>query len=219
MIRWDNELKTVNDVAYERLQTLILAGEIQPGERLDERHLADLVGVSRTPLREAIARLVNLGIVAQVPYKGKYVRQLTAAEVDDLYETRKVLEVYAAQRAARRVENAEDLKPLREVIEEGTKAYKGGNMADFESADRSFHRIIVELSGSESIRRTLEPLQLQIQFFRHLANLDLAIAEHTIGDRLDVLEAIRAGEPDRAGEAMGQHICVVQEEVARHFPE
>ncbi|MGH2617820.1 MAG: GntR family transcriptional regulator, partial [Thermomicrobiales bacterium] len=106
MVQLQRRNHTLNHSIYETLREMIAAGQLVSGARIDERAIAEQLGVSRTPLREAIAKLAKVGLVEQRPYRGNYVRAFSPKQVNDLYETRMVLEGLATRRA---VENLTDV--------------------------------------------------------------------------------------------------------------
>lgn len=213
---WASSPRTVNQAAFDRLRELIFAGEIESGSRLDERRLAERIGVSRTPLREAITQLVALGVVEHRAYKGNFLRAITAKQVTELYEVRKALEGLAARTAAENA-TAGDLDVLEEIIDRGTAAFERNDLAAFEQADRDFHAVIVRLAANELLVDELDRLALRIQLVRHVANLETPVAAETIGDRREVLIALRAGDGRAAEQALTRHIGVVQEQTVRRL--
>ncbi len=210
--RWADRPRTVNEVAFERLQQLIFSGIITPGDRMDERQLAELMGVSRTPLRQAISQLASLGVVEYRVYKGHFLRDFSSKEAHDLYEVRKALEGLAARTAAK-VASSSEIAALREVIERGDAAFERGDILEFEAADRSFHEMIAKMSGNEPLVRQLKNLSVGVQIVRHVANLDASLAMRTSQDRHDVLDAISARDPRAAEASLRAHIQSVQDEV------
>lgn len=215
---WASDPKTVNEVAFDRLSDLVLSGQIAMGERLDERSLAERIDVSRTPLREAISRLANLGVVEQRTYRGAFVRVFSREQVAELYEIRKVLEGLAARKAATRMTEAE-LADFGAIIERGTASFKADDTKGFEAADREFHAFIVGVAGSDLLAEHLKNLELRIQLVRHLANLEHDVAAHTVDDRQQVYDAIARQDSTAAEEAMIRHIAVVEAEAMKRLPE
>lgn len=209
--------RTVNEVAFDRLRELILSGALAMGDRLDERSLSTRMHVSRTPLREAIVRMANLGVVEQRPYRGAFLRTFDRTQVAELYEVRKVLEGLAARKATTAITDAQ-LTALATIIDRGTAALSGQDTEGFEAADREFHAFVVSVAGSALLSEQLRHLELRIQLVRHLANLQQDVAAHTVDDRLEVYEAMVARDPAGAEMAMIQHIAAVEAEALRRLP-
>lgn len=199
------EVQTVNQRAYERLCGLILSGQLAYGSRLDERVLAERLGISRTPIREAIAKLGNEGIVEYRPYQGSYVRTFSPAQVEDLFEVRKELEALAVGRATKNAV-AEDFERIQDAIDRCHAALDDGNLALFEEMDQLFHQLIARLSGNQTLIDCLERLGIQIQLARHIANMAPNLPERTQEDRNQILELMRQGDGKAASRMMRRHI-------------
>ena len=108
---------TLNQQVYARLRDMITSGELGIGTQIEERVLADEMGVSRTPLREAIGQLSNEEIIEYRPYRGNFVRNFTAKQVNDLYEVRKVLESLAIRLAIRKI-TQEHIEEIRAILDD-----------------------------------------------------------------------------------------------------
>lgn len=206
------EARTVNQRAFERLRTLILDGDLSLGERLDERQLAERMGISRTPLREAIGRLANERIVEHRPYQGNFVRTFTRSQVSDLFEVRKELEGMAARLAAPSVHEPEVLE-LNAIVDRARTALARDDFVEFEHADREFHSAIIRMSNNETLVEILGTLDLHIQLVRHLANQAPSLPELTMDDRALIVEAFKNGKGEVAAEHMRHHIQSVHDTV------
>lgn len=211
------EARTINQRAYERLSDLILDGDLGLGERLDERQLAERMGISRTPLREAIGRLANEGIVEHRVYQGNFVRTLTRKQVHDLFEVRKELEGMAVRLAAPSVREPE-IAELTAIVGRARKALSNADFVEFEHADREFHKAIIRMSNNETLFDVLSNLDLNIQLVRHLANQTPDLPEHTMDERALIVEAFKNGQAAKAAEYMRQHIQGVQDTVLAQLP-
>jgi len=197
--------RTVNELAYERLSGLIFSGALGLGERLDERFLAERMGISRTPLREAIAQLASNGIVERRPYQGNFVRTFTLKQIHDLYEVRKELEALAVRLAAPRLQD-EGLRELAETVARCRLALDENDTEAFEQTDRDFHATILRYSDNEALIAALARLSLHIQLLRHLANREPSLPEHTMHEREAILDAFTRGETETAIAIMREHI-------------
>lgn len=218
MTQWSSDPRTVNAVAFDRLRDLILNGQLTMGERLDERSLSERIDVSRTPLRDAIGRLANLGVIEQRVYRGSYVRVFTRTQIAELYELRKLFEGLAARKAAAVITD-DHLDELAKIVDRGTEAFNAQDTEGFEAADREFHALIVDVSGNALLAEHLHNLELRIQLVRHLVNLEHDVAALTVDDRQRVVDAMREGDATAAEAAMIAHIAVVEAEALRRLPE
>lgn len=203
-------VRTVNQLAYERLSALIFAGVLSSGERLDERLLAERMGISRTPLREAIGQLASDGIVEHRPYQGNFVRTFTRKQVHDLYEVRKDLEALAVRLAAPHLPG-DGMHELAATVARCRKALDENNIEEFEQTDRDFHATILRYSDNETLVESLKRLGLHIQLLRHLANREPDLPEHTLHEREAIVAAFQLGDIDEAVRMMREHIEGAQE--------
>lgn len=206
------ESTTVHKRVYALLCQLLSKGVYGPGERLDETTLAKRMGVSRTPLREAIGWLASEGVVEHRPYQGNFVRTFTPKQVHDLYEVRKTLEGLAVREASALMNDAE-IHKLRQIVDACHRALDAGDMEEFEAADRNFHQEIAQQSSNEMLIKSLNGLGLHIQLVRHLANRQPSLRAETKEHRNGVVDALARRDADAASNMMCEHISEVQEAV------
>jgi DNA-binding GntR family transcriptional regulator len=194
----------------ERLRALILTGEYGPEERLVEEQLAERLGVSRTPIRQALTMLEAEGLVELAPNRGATVRSFSVADVWDIYDLRAVLEGHAARRAAGRI-GGEELGRLRELAAEMEGL--GGRFEDHEEEIRAlvalnqeFHGTIVEASRNgrlqRLINRTVE-IPLMFKAFYWYTPHERVISNHY---HRQILHALEEGDADRAEIVMREHV-------------
>lgn len=187
--------------AIERIRNEIINGVRPPGSRLVERELAEVLGISRLPIRDALRVLVTEGLVTPRPRSWATVREFTATDIADLLEVRGALETMAFSLAARRANEA-GLARLRKVLDEELVAAKALNFAEARHAGAEFHQVVVELSGN------LLLVELQNSLASRLRWL---LAQHD--DLSDM-----ASEHERLYEAMTQRdVQKVHELVLRHL--
>lgn len=203
---------TLNQQVYNRLQSLLLRGEIPPGAQLDERSLAEAMGVSRTPLREAIGQLVKEGVIEYRPYRGNFVRTFTAKQVNDLFRVRIALESLAMRLAIPKL-SQENIAFIRSILDDVDEALFQEDMDAYAEADRRFHNTIVELTGNQPLVELLERLSIQIQMVRIIANRDPEVVERTSHERPRILAALEARNADEAARLMEEHIDGVRRAV------
>lgn len=200
--------------AYNDVLQLISSGELAPGSRLDEQRIAENLGISRTPLREAITQLVSDGVIENRPYRGNFVRSFTAKQVYDLYEVRKVLEVTAVRLAIPHLSQPAVAK-LRAILAEVNQALDSGDLELYGLADREFHEAIAELTGNETLIATLNRLAGQIQLVRTMANRNATVVELAAAERPEILDAMERHDVDEAARLMEDHIDMVQQYIVR----
>ena len=193
--------KTLEERVYDELVKLIATGVLAPGAQIDEHELATRLGISRTPLRAALARLIQEGLVVTAPYRSASVRRFSAKEVDGLYQTRIVLEQFAIQRACEQIDSVQ-LAELERIVATCEAARRMGDSASLAVADTEFHRLIAVAADNSTLAELLDSLNLRIQGLRHIAIAEVASgrdeAPGDVHDRELILHAIRARDAQRA---------------------
>ncbi|GHO46934.1 GntR family transcriptional regulator [Ktedonospora formicarum] len=203
---------TLHQRIYFKIRELIESGDLLPGTQLDERTLASRLSVSRTPLREAIATLVEEGLVERRPYRGNFVKVFTAKQISDLYEVRKTLEGLATRLAISQLSD-EDLAQLRQVLDEAQGALEREDIAGYSMADQRFHTLITHLSANQILIEMLDRLQRKIHIVRIRANRDPQVVKRTAFERPRILAALEARNAELAERLMVEHIEGVQRDV------
>jgi DNA-binding GntR family transcriptional regulator len=192
------------DQTYTTLCERIVNGELRPGQRIVERELAENLGVSRVPVREALRRLQAEGLVLVVPRQGALVSPFTPADVDDLFDVRESLEELAARRAAGRAD-PQALDRMRAVLADAHSAQRRGDAPEFARLNAAFHDEIVEASGNALLQAMMKPLVNRLRWlFRLTAERDESqqCAEHA-----ELFTAISEGKVQRAGELARRHVA------------
>lgn len=196
--------RTTHALVVDEIRTMILGGELKPGDRLRIDELAGALGVSPMPVREALHQLAAEGTVNLDPYRGFSIAALSAAEAEDLYSTRAALEALAAQIAVPRLDPAA-LGRLREAVDRQARARDAGDPAEFIHWDLTFHRELYSVSGRPVLTRHIFSLiNSSVRYSR--ANLplpgsmDAALAAHRT-----ILDACERGDAGLAAEVTRQH--------------
>lgn len=200
---------TVNDL-YEQLKEMAVLYTIRPGERVNELELAEKFEVSRTPLREALNRLVAENLLHFVPNRGFFVRELHRQDIFDLFELRRSIEASAVQLAIVRAE-LKDVRALRKFWKDVLKNKTHASAADLTVKDEEFHVRLVALSGNNEMVRALHSINARIHFVRWI---DLEQRGHdAFAEHLDILDAIEARDAERCRELTEAHITWRMEEI------
>lgn len=197
--------RPLRELVYEELRNLILSGEIKPGTRMMEIELADSMGVSRTPIREAIRKLEKEGLVIIEPRKGAYVSTISMNDIVNILQIRGTLEGLAAMLAATRIKEIELMK-LKEASQAFDRAVEEGNTKEMISNDTLFHHIIVEASGNDLLIKMVTDLQEIVLRFRYLYYKDFKRAEKMPPEHANILRAIETGSGETARSAAEFHI-------------
>lgn len=195
---------SVVSLAYEQLRALILAGDLTPGSRLGQAALAEKLGTSRTPVREALRRLAGEGLVEFHPNRGFRTSDLGLEAVLRRLEVRLILEPGIAAFAAER-RTADDLRALRAAIEREDRA---SDPADAHDASRDFHLALARATANPDLARTIESLWI-VEVGRRLMARRAAVHDWRSGDveeHRGMLEAVESGRGDDAAELMKRHV-------------
>ena len=140
------DYRTKVDVAYEQLRRWILSGRLKPGEKLDQAWLATHMGVSRTPLRQAMLRLASERLIDAEPHRSAVVAPLSLIEIEDLYQSRRALESMLAEAGVTRLTES-TIRQMQDVIEMQERAVKAGDPDRFTELDREFHFALYRAAG------------------------------------------------------------------------
>jgi DNA-binding GntR family transcriptional regulator len=202
---------TVNDL-YEQLKQMAVLYTIRPGERVNELELAERFNVSRTPLREALNRLVAESLLSFVPNRGFFVRRLERQDIFDLYELRRSLESAAVMLAAERAD-ARDVKALRKFWKDVLRVKVKVPAEELVAKDEEFHLRLVALSGNNEMVRALYGINARIHFVRWV---DLEQRGHdAFAEHLDLLDALEARDTARCRALIETHITWRMEEITK----
>jgi DNA-binding GntR family transcriptional regulator len=198
-------LLPLRDVVFKTLRQAILTGELKPGERLMEIHLAEKLGVSRTPIREAIRQLELEGLVVMIPRKGAQVAHMTEKSMLDVLEVRLALDELSVRLACERITDDEILK-LKEACIAFEKAVETADYKNIASADVAFHDIIFASTRNPRLSQMVNNLAEQMYRYRFEYIKDSAIHAVLIKEHRIILDAISSRDADAAVKAIHTHI-------------
>ncbi len=200
-----NEYLPLRDVVFNTLRTAIITGQFAPGERLMEISLAERLGVSRTPVREAIRKLELEGLVVMIPRRGAEVARITEAGLKEVLEVRCALEELAVELACRRSDK-ETLQQLKDAHEKFVDAVKMGDTLEITNQDEAFHECIFEMAHNKRLVQMVNNLKEQMFRYRMEYVKDRSYHEELIREHEKLLQAIRKKEETVAKEIMKHHI-------------
>jgi DNA-binding GntR family transcriptional regulator len=181
---------------YDELVSAIRELRLQPGASLPETELAERLHVSRTPLREAIARMVENGLVSVTPQVGTRVELISMSDVAQAQFVRESLEVAAFEVACKL--QARDVTGLRALIAEQDRAHASNDIDAFFAADESLHEMIFSISGYPGAWRAMQPMKIQLDRLRRLSLPEPSTVASLIAEHIGIVDALEAGDA-RAG--------------------
>lgn len=211
-----DESLPLRDVVCNTLRRAILLGELKPGERLMEIHLADRLGVSRTPIREAIRRLELEGLVTMVPRKGAEVAQITEKSMKDVLEVRRALDALCAELACDRI-TAEELESLRLACENFETAVRTAGAKEIAHADVTLHDIIVRATGNQLLIQLVNNLSEQMYRYRFEYIKDTSQHETLVDEHRIIYQSILNKDKQTAAEAAKTHIDNQEKAIIRRI--
>lgn len=196
---------TVRQMAEEMLRAAIVAGDLQPGQRLTERSLCLLTGAGRTTVREAVRQLESEGLLHSVPHRGPMVALLSEPEARDLYELRAMLEGQAGRLCALRG-GARHAAALHAAVAALDQARQAGSMLGVLQANSAFYDALNDGAGNEALRQAMLGLHNRLAFFRFSSTRWPGRSAQSVAELRAIAEAVAARDPAAAEAAAIRHI-------------
>ena len=209
-----DEYLPLRDVVFNTLRRAILKGELKPGERLMEITLADKLGVSRTPIREAIRKLELEGLVVMAPRKGAKVASITERDLNDVLEVRKGMEVLAISLACKRI-TGEELEKLETIEQSFQKLIESGNLTELAEMDVKFHDTIYQATNNQRLVQLLNNLREQMYRYRMEYLKDIAVRRTLAEEHKAICRALRERDEQQAEQYVSIHIDNQQKAISR----
>jgi len=213
-----NEYMPLRDVVFRTLRQAILKGELEPGKRLMEIQLAKSLGVSRTPIREAIRELELEGLVIVIPRKGAEVAGITEKSLRDVLEVRRSLEELAIDLACQRM-TAQQIGDLEKAQQTFAEALQSNDMIKIAQTDEAYHDVIYKGTGNDKLVQILNNIREQMYRYRLEYIKDTGKRKQLLSEHEKILEAIKARDIPRAKAAMREHIDNQEITVSRNIKE
>ena len=200
-----NAYLPLRDVVFQTLREAILKGDLRPGERLMELQLAAKLGVSRTPIREAIRMLEQEGLAVTIPRKGAEVARMTEKDMEDDLQIREALDDLAVQVACDKI-TQEQLERLMATMKNFELAVQAGDLSKIVAYDVEFHDVIYEATDNPKLVILLSNLREQIyryrvEYLKEKENYPMLIVEHE-----EIVQALKQKNKERVADAMRNHI-------------
>lgn len=205
--------RPLREIVYEQLKLQILTGQITPGTRMMEVELAEVMGVSRTPVREAIRKLEKEGLVTIEPRRGAYASDISIKDMVDTLEVREDLESLAAYLAAQCMKE-EQVDELAKITDGYSDAIHNCDTEKMIHYDELFHKCVVAGTGNKTLIQISETVQELALRFRYLYYDDFSRYGSMPAEHQHIVDAIRAGDANAAKEAASTHVKRLKEFMA-----
>lgn len=200
-----DEFLPLREVVFNTLRKAILTGQLKPGDRLMEVHLANRLGVSRTPIREAIHKLEQEGLVTMIPRRGAEVARITERSLQDVLEVRRALDALSVELACERI-TEEQIAELADACERFEQATHSGDTAAVAKADVAYHDIIVKATCNRRLQQLVNNLAEQMYRYRFVYLKDISQHELLVKEHREILQYIRKRDEQGAARAARKHI-------------
>jgi DNA-binding GntR family transcriptional regulator len=207
----------LRDQTYDIIKNMIILREIEPGKKINEEHIAREIQVSRTPIREALCRLENEGIVRIIPRRGAFVSDLTETNVKEIMLIREVLEGLVTRLA---VENMDQktLDKLRRALEKvRTIPETDRELIHYTRSEVDFHALLLDASNNQMLKNMMVIINAHLQIIRLRTVVIPERARKTVKEHQRILQAIEDGDADAAEELMRKHVRSVREVALRNI--
>lgn len=209
-----NDYKPLREVIFNTLREAIISGELKPGERLMEVQLAEKMGVSRTPVREAIRMLELEGLVSMLPRKGAHVAELSVKDIMDVLEVRASLDGLATGLAAERITD-EEIKSLKQIQTQFAVYLEKDNLQGSIKKDVEYHELIYRASRNEKLIQIVHNLRERVQRFRVIYLKDYMSPRELIKEHMSILDAIADRNTEAAQKSAVIHIKKQEEAIIK----
>jgi len=209
--------KILHEEIAATLREMIMSGELKEGDKIKEDELCDIMGISKTPLREALRVLSAEGLIRLVPNRGAYVSTPTFEEITEMFDVMSVLEGVCARATAVNMTDS-DFLSLEKLHKKLEKNFKRRNQKEYIRYNNAYHLFLQELAGNRTLNQILNGLRQKILLYR-FQSLNLPERfEQSIVEHRDLLEAFRRRDPEKAEELMRYHLkmqCRAMEKLTR----
>jgi len=206
--------KSLVSQVFETLKDMIVTVKLKPGELISEKEVADALGASKTPVREAVIRLEDMGLVEVVPKSGTYVTPIQLDRYIEACFVRLQLEAGAVRRAAERQGGFEGIIRLEACIREQEKMLAAEERVGFFRLDETFHRLLFEIAGIPGVWDVLNQSKAELDRIRHMKRIHkISRAPEVIEEHKAIAKAVREHDPDVAEQALIEHLGSLDSEI------
>jgi DNA-binding GntR family transcriptional regulator len=208
------EHPSLSDRIFEIIEKAILSGSIKPGERIVETELAKKLGISKSPVREALKKLEGEGIVRLVPRKGFFVRQIDRKNIEDFYDVVSIIEVAGARLSLKRKTDA-ICKEMDEILNGMKRHLRKREYGAYLQLNHKFHGLFYDLTENEWIIKISQMLFKQADMLRSLSLLSRDRFAHSIEEHIAIGEAFKKGDEELLVHAVKHHLIMFKENILK----
>ena len=212
------QANSLSTLVQKEIERLILAGDLAAGSKLTEATIAELLGVSRGPVREAFRALEGSGLVRLEKNRGVYVRQISVEEADQIYELRAVLDEFVGRRLAETATPAQ-VRELRDIVARMEKAAARNDVDAYLATNLEFHDRMVELTGNNKLLLVYRRLVNELHLFRRTALTQGGALPVSTREHREIVDRIAAHQAAAAGKALHDHVMASRERMHRTYAE
>lgn len=209
-------IKTIRGQVYQILRDEICKGVYEPGFWLQEAELSEHLGVSRSPIREALRQLVADGLVVEIPNKGVFVKKFTTRDIDEIFDMRLMLESYAIQNSRGRMTTAR-MEGLFDILECMEKTHAAGDIEEYTRYDELLHSRIVDIADNSLVKSTYERVHSMNQQFRVLSLTSRKRFSESLVEHRQVIQSLAIGDTATALQTNARHLELARISIKEHL--
>lgn len=197
--------KSIREIVLSELRNAIFMREIQPGDRLVETTIANSMGISRTPVREALRQLESEGLAVNIPRKGTVVKGICLEDANEIYDIREALEGLAARRACMNISRKE-IKELRQIIKDMDKCIKACDENTYGEIHNRYNRIIINSCRNKRLIAQMESIYEYLKSLRQISLMTTERKVEALKEHIEIIDAIEIGDEDAAERLTRKHV-------------
>ena len=210
------DYKNLGEQVYRELKKMIIFHEIEPGERIIDKHLAEDLGVSRSLVRQAFTILEKEELIKSVPRSGFYVKEISKKDIEEIYDIRKILEMAATKMAVMNI-SYKEIEELNEIFESAKNDLDKDDVEMFVKADTELHRIIVNNCRNNRLIKLINSYNDRFVYYRIIDLSRVQRAKDAYFEHLNIFNAVKDKDIEKAVELMGKHIEHAKEIIISNF--
>ncbi|NLJ41031.1 MAG: GntR family transcriptional regulator [Clostridiales bacterium] len=208
--------ETLKQQVYQIIKDQICQGIYNPGEWLQEKELANKFKISRSPVREALRQLASDGLVEVVPHKGVFVKEVTAKDIEDIFDIRMLLESYAIEKAPKKLDD-EKILLLQNCVDSLVTTHREDNLALYIEYDTILHNMLIDISGNEILKTTYERIHYMIMPFRVYSLTTKERFDESVIEHKGIIENIFNGNIQESKRLMKIHLELAKEKLQEYI--